>query len=31
LEKRRVLMQDWANYIEPRDPAANVVQLRERS
>jgi integrase len=26
-EKRRVLMQDWANYCEPRDPAANVVRF----
>jgi integrase len=25
--KRRVLMDDWAGYCEPRDPAANVVKF----
>lgn len=27
LEKRRALMEDWARFCEPRDPAANVVRF----
>jgi integrase len=30
-DKRRVLMQDWAHYCEPRPPADNVTQLPKRA
>jgi integrase len=30
-EKRRALMQDWAQFCEPRDPADNVTQFPRRA